>query len=462
MSTLWGSNRKNSWSQFSIPRVGIPCSAQVGLFVFIQVFHRIRSGSGNNWSNQEKKETTKITNPELFMHIHFIQNPPNCSEQRKLGFKFQIPLLKHISWAWRRTSGGSFGEDQCSANLKIPPAVSPVCLEVQNWSARAQGRQLGSGAGSVAGNVIREEMAFIRLSISLGSGWKSSHGAGQEEQSLQGTVGSLKALGWSWLLIKGWNSTQKLFSSHWGGAFLAAKLWSWFPTGTRDKSQVPRPSRATLNGFEPGFQTFPFCLVSSITSQIHESHVDLRTGSKREKPFLHYLDARSCCYLSAISRIKSFRIIPSQEIPARSQMQSLSHGNGCHVEMRWWHSTPSMWGIQTITQVILSIGETREAKAAGRGILLVHNPYSNKKTFLKEESWFHRDKLISWQIRMQMYNYILIFFFFFLAFFHLPKSSTSAVIPAWATPSRCHNPISLHRTGFSTTPFPSPHSKYLD
>lgn len=32
---------------------------------------------GNNWSNQKKK--SKISNPELFMHIGLIQNPPDCS-----------------------------------------------------------------------------------------------------------------------------------------------------------------------------------------------------------------------------------------------------------------------------------------------------------------------------------------------------------------------------------------------
>lgn len=114
VSTLRGYKRKNSWSQSNIHSAGIPCSA-LSEFVFIQVFHRIRSGSENNWSNQKKKPQ-KITNPELFMHIYFIQNPPNCSWQRKFGFEIQIVLLKHISWAWRRTSGGSFGEDQRRVN----------------------------------------------------------------------------------------------------------------------------------------------------------------------------------------------------------------------------------------------------------------------------------------------------------------------------------------------------------
>lgn len=53
ISTLWGYKRKNSWSQSNIHSAGIPCSA-LSEFVFIQVFHRIRSGSENNWSNQKK------------------------------------------------------------------------------------------------------------------------------------------------------------------------------------------------------------------------------------------------------------------------------------------------------------------------------------------------------------------------------------------------------------------------
>lgn len=120
------------------------------------------------------------------------------------------------------------------------------------------------------------------------------------------------------------------------GASLGAKPWSRFPTGTSDRPQLPRPFRATLNpGFKLDFKPF----LSASFLPLFDRSVNLLRASRLEAKggkniFLYYLDARSCCDLSAVGRIKSFRIILGQEIPAGSQVQQLFQGNCCRVEMR--------------------------------------------------------------------------------------------------------------------------------
>lgn len=98
-------------------------------------------------------------------------------------------------------------------------------MEVQNGFARAQRRQLGSGAASVAGNVIREEMGPYRARDLLGirAEIKSRGWAGEAKSG--GQRREVESFGMALTPTKGWNLTQKLFSSHGGGAFLAAKPW---------------------------------------------------------------------------------------------------------------------------------------------------------------------------------------------------------------------------------------------
>lgn len=78
----------------------------------------------------------------------------------------------------------------------------------------------------MAGNVIREEMGPYRARDLLGiraeiksRGWAGGAKAGGQRREVE-------SFGMALTPTKGWNLTQKLFSSHGGGAFLAAKPWS--------------------------------------------------------------------------------------------------------------------------------------------------------------------------------------------------------------------------------------------
>lgn len=200
-------------------------------------------------------------------------------------------------------------------NLKIPSAGNPVCLQVQNRFVRAQRRQLGSAAQSVAGNVIREEMGIYQLGISLGSNqgtglgtrskvcpenrelesfgmvlarqkdgirprncsaaagvvpsWKPK--AGDDSQQAQGTIPRCPSLQSHPELLQDWISNLEF----------KPEIETWISNlGFKPEIQTWILNLGFKSGFQiwisnldiqPAFQTFPCSLTSPIISHIHQS-----------------------------------------------------------------------------------------------------------------------------------------------------------------------------------------------
>lgn len=132
----------------------------------------------------------------------------------------------------------------------------------------------------MAGNVIREEMGLYQSWDLPGIRAESAHGAGQEEQSREGQSREGSKL------CFGPGSRQKAGIEARNCLWCLAGNQNVEPIPTRSKQQIPiSPSLQShpKSRLQTGFQTFPFCLIPPIISQLRESHVDLKTGGKRGK-----------------------------------------------------------------------------------------------------------------------------------------------------------------------------------
>lgn len=108
------------------------------------------------------------------------------------------------------------------------------------WICQGSEEAAGLRCWSVAGNVIREEMGPYRARDLLGirAEIKSRGWAGEAKSG--GQRREVESFGMALTPTKGWNLTQKLFSSHGGGAFPGSQTLGLIPN--RHEGQIPTSS----------------------------------------------------------------------------------------------------------------------------------------------------------------------------------------------------------------------------